>query len=339
MASLARQLLGEVLRAERTRQGRTLREVSLAAGVSLGYLSEVERGQKEASSEILASVAEALDVPISTYVPQLIGRPGTITLRQLLSFTSGLVDDDRILCTKDPSFAQLDCAKRVLAAGVVHEPGAAFRYGGQHLYVAAAIAEYVTGVPFAQLFHDRIAVPLGMDHTGFMQVGTQGQVEDVTNTSPAGGALSSMDDYARFLEMIVHSGVAPDGTRILQEATIAEMQSNQIVGADYVFAAAFRKEQKTPYGLGEWLDWTDANGDALVISSDGAFGFRPWIDKVNDLYGIYLVNDQGGGYVEGDPRAPADDAGKVHTSGNWVFEMVAEGLGGSLPRVYHPDSV
>ena len=65
MASLARQLLGEVLRAERTRQGRTLREVSLAAGVSLGYLSEVERGQKEASSELLAAICAALDVPLS----------------------------------------------------------------------------------------------------------------------------------------------------------------------------------------------------------------------------------------------------------------------------------
>ncbi|MGL5248897.1 MAG: helix-turn-helix domain-containing protein [Brooklawnia sp.] len=65
MASLARQLLGEVLRAERTRQGRTLREVSLAAGVSLGYLSEVERGQKEASSELLQSISQALGVPLS----------------------------------------------------------------------------------------------------------------------------------------------------------------------------------------------------------------------------------------------------------------------------------
>lgn len=65
MAALARELLGEVLREERVRQGRTLREVSLAARVSLGYLSEVERGQKEASSELLQSIAGALGVPQS----------------------------------------------------------------------------------------------------------------------------------------------------------------------------------------------------------------------------------------------------------------------------------
>ena len=65
MAVLARELLGEVLRSERIRQGRTLREVSLAARVSLGYLSEVERGQKEASSELLQSISRALGVPLS----------------------------------------------------------------------------------------------------------------------------------------------------------------------------------------------------------------------------------------------------------------------------------
>jgi XRE family transcriptional regulator, stress-response regulator len=62
---LLRQLLGDVLRQLRLRQGRTLREVSAAARVSLGYLSEVERGQKEASSELLASIAKALGVPLS----------------------------------------------------------------------------------------------------------------------------------------------------------------------------------------------------------------------------------------------------------------------------------
>ena len=57
--------LGEVLREHRVAQGRTLRDVSAAASVSLGYLSEIERGAKEASSELLASVCGALDVRLS----------------------------------------------------------------------------------------------------------------------------------------------------------------------------------------------------------------------------------------------------------------------------------
>ena len=62
---LLRRVLGDELRRQRLRQGRTLREVSSSARVSLGYLSEVERGQKEASSELLASICTALDVPLA----------------------------------------------------------------------------------------------------------------------------------------------------------------------------------------------------------------------------------------------------------------------------------
>src|SRR3979411_3146252 len=62
---LLRHLLGDVLRRLRLRQGRPLREISASARVSLGYLSEVERGQKEPSSELLASICRALDVELS----------------------------------------------------------------------------------------------------------------------------------------------------------------------------------------------------------------------------------------------------------------------------------
>lgn len=62
---LLRRIIGDVLRERRQEQGRTLREVSAAARVSLGYLSEVERGQKEASSELLGSICDALELPLS----------------------------------------------------------------------------------------------------------------------------------------------------------------------------------------------------------------------------------------------------------------------------------
>ena len=65
MAALLREVIGDVLRRARTSQGRTLREVSDTARVSLGYLSEVERGRKEASSELLGAICSALDVPLS----------------------------------------------------------------------------------------------------------------------------------------------------------------------------------------------------------------------------------------------------------------------------------
>jgi transcriptional regulator with XRE-family HTH domain len=65
MPSLVREVIGDVLRGARTSQGRTLREVSDSARVSLGYLSEVERGRKEPSSELLNAICDALEVPLS----------------------------------------------------------------------------------------------------------------------------------------------------------------------------------------------------------------------------------------------------------------------------------
>ncbi|MDV3125129.1 helix-turn-helix domain-containing protein [Mycobacterium sp. 21AC1] len=65
MTALLREVVGDVLRNTRTGQGRTLRQVSDSARVSLGYLSEVERGRKEASSELLSAICDALDVPLS----------------------------------------------------------------------------------------------------------------------------------------------------------------------------------------------------------------------------------------------------------------------------------
>ena len=71
---LLRREIGEVLRSVRQHQGRTLREVSSQARVSLGYLSEVERGQKEASSELLASICQALDAPLSVVLREVSDR-------------------------------------------------------------------------------------------------------------------------------------------------------------------------------------------------------------------------------------------------------------------------
>ncbi|MET8148062.1 helix-turn-helix domain-containing protein [Actinoplanes sp. NPDC049668] len=70
---LLRRVIGDALRARRQGQHRTLREVSTAANVSLGYLSEIERGQKEASSELLAAICEALGARLSEVLGEVSG--------------------------------------------------------------------------------------------------------------------------------------------------------------------------------------------------------------------------------------------------------------------------
>ena len=84
---LLRREIGEVLRRVRQHQGRTLREVSSQARVSLGYLSEVERGQKEASSELLGSICQALNVPLSVVLRDVSDR---------IALTEGVVVPDTI---------------------------------------------------------------------------------------------------------------------------------------------------------------------------------------------------------------------------------------------------
>ena len=85
---LLRRLLGDVLRRQRQRQGRTLREVSSSARVSLGYLSEVERGQKEASSELLSAICDALDVRMSELMREVSAELALAELAQSAAATA-----------------------------------------------------------------------------------------------------------------------------------------------------------------------------------------------------------------------------------------------------------
>lgn len=266
-----------------------------------------------------------LDAPISTYAPELDGtRPGTITLRQLLSFTSGLQSSDTTPCSEDPEVDLQTCARQSIARGLRHEPGGEFRYDSVHLLVAGALAEIVTGESFVDLFEQRIAGPLGMTETYWYQVQDPERVV-VDHPFPAGGAVSTLGDYARFLEMIVHDGLAPDGTRLLEAATIAEMETNQTEGLE-VYGSAFRRNTRSPYGLGHWIDWTYPDGATMVSSSPGAFGFRGWVDWENRLFGVYLVRDD---TVSGDPaQAPS--------GGSWIYSMSATAVGGALPEAIYP---
>jgi transcriptional regulator with XRE-family HTH domain len=91
-----RQFVGEVLRARRVAQGLTLRDVSARARVSLGYISEVERGQKEPSSELLAALAAALGAPLSQVLLDVSGLLQLEEASDIAAVTSITPDDVRI---------------------------------------------------------------------------------------------------------------------------------------------------------------------------------------------------------------------------------------------------
>jgi transcriptional regulator with XRE-family HTH domain len=142
--TLLRTQLGNTLRGHRLRQRRTLRDVSGAARVSLGYLSEVERGQKEASSELLASICDALDLELADLLAEVslemrLAEPSRRPVRPVAlagvgagaAARPGVPDDD-------PAAAAVDeAAEHGAAEGPVAEPALALVGGGQPARAAA----------------------------------------------------------------------------------------------------------------------------------------------------------------------------------------------------------
>ncbi len=112
---LLRRELGDVLREQRQVQGRTLREVSASAAVSLGYLSEVERGEKEASSELLASICKALDLPMGQMLSNVSHR---VSLAEATEHQVGVLMADGL--AKPIQREALTKAGMVRAANAVH---------------------------------------------------------------------------------------------------------------------------------------------------------------------------------------------------------------------------
>lgn len=91
---LMRHEIGDVLRDYRMQQGKTLRQIAGRANVALGYLSEIERGQKEASSEVLQSIADALDTPLSEILVEVGSRLSVFEgLRPVTTVPDTLPDD------------------------------------------------------------------------------------------------------------------------------------------------------------------------------------------------------------------------------------------------------
>ncbi|WP_164700325.1 helix-turn-helix domain-containing protein [Modestobacter sp. KNN46-3] len=133
--TLLRTQLGNTLRGHRLRQRRTLRDVSGAARVSLGYLSEVERGQKEASSELLASICDALDVELADLLAEVslemrLADPAGHPVRPVAVARPGADDAAAAAATDVP-------AEQEAAAAPVAEPALALVGSGQSARAAA----------------------------------------------------------------------------------------------------------------------------------------------------------------------------------------------------------
>jgi transcriptional regulator with XRE-family HTH domain len=113
---LLRRVIGDALRARRQGQHRTLREVSTAANVSLGYLSEIERGQKEASSELLAAICEALGARLSELLGEV---SGTLALAEGVEGVLLPLADDAVPAVVKPAAPAQPTRRELATDGTV----------------------------------------------------------------------------------------------------------------------------------------------------------------------------------------------------------------------------
>lgn len=234
------------------------------------------------AAAILALVDEGtlrLDDSVSRYLPYFKGDKRGITLRQLLSHTSGLVDYSPCMfqqqLTLDICARQIGEKTKLRAA-----PGREFAYGGAAFSVAGRMAEVAAGAPWADIFASRIARPLGLEHTGYGATANPMLSE--------GLVYSSASDYATFLQMLLDDGVH-EGRRVLSEAAIEQMTRDQTAG----IANRASPRGDVTYGLGCWRDVVDsATGRALVLTSPGGGGFVPWINRRRGLVGVLAVFDR-----------------------------------------------
>jgi len=199
-----------------------------------------------------------LDAKISKYLPQFTGQKGEMTIRQMFSHTSGLVEPPGDRSRWDYSITMADYADRMAREGVMAgPPGSGIRYASASMQVVGAVAEKITGKSWNQLFKERIGAPCDMPDTTYVR--TPGTVEPSTLSEPtrnpmlAGGARSSQKDYGNFLKMLSAKGTYK-GRRVISEASVREMQRDQSGDQPLLRASNDRMGRNSHYGLGEWID-------------------------------------------------------------------------------------
>ncbi|XXF76966.1 serine hydrolase [Myxococcaceae bacterium GXIMD 01537] len=245
----------------------------------------VASASKMVSGAVLFEVIRQGHLSLDSTTGQVLGWTGDkagITLRHLLSFTSGLPPNAG--CTARPFISLAKCVETLADTSLVAAPGTRYDYGSTHLHVAARMAEVATGKSWNTLFTETLAAPLGLPpEVGYftaprLALGT-------SNPLVAGGLRASMNEYARLLALVYHRGRYAGlvrGTPELFDAQTREPFPKVVVGNSPVksLGLPFR------YGLAAWLECEMPASGCAVVSSPGAFGWTPWVDRQAGYYAI-----------------------------------------------------
>jgi CubicO group peptidase (beta-lactamase class C family) len=251
-----------------------------------------------------------------------------ITVRDLFRHTSGLdymgpKDENGVPAYQKlginggngwVSFDLADMVKRLATAPLNHEPGTTFHYG-LSIDVLGRLVEVTSGKPLDQFFQERIFGPLGMKDTAFFVPEEKwnrlavlwtpkkgggidrfmGGPQDNYKKKPTlllggAGTVSTLDDYARFVTMLLNNGEL-DGVRILGRKSVELMRS------DHLGSLAHGDKSLQPgYGFGLTFAVNLGPGKSATVGSEGEYywggaaGTSFWIDPKEHMVGVFLIN-------------------------------------------------
>ena len=258
--------------------------------------------------------------------PVWVAAKGSVTIRHLLSHTSGYVYDfggegplqDAYRKAKLWDATSLDdFVARVAALPLHHQPGTEFQYGISS-DILGAVVEKAAGRPLEAFVEERLLAPLGMSDTGFdvpdakrtrlaktYTRDTQGRLVEAEAFSSSyaepgrgfpsggGGMFSTAGDYARFAQMLLNGGEL-DGERVLGRRTVRAMGQNHASRLPYpVFPAEWRRHLGCAMGLGMRTVADEAavgiNGSLGTIGWSGLATTDFWVDPQEELIGLFLT--------------------------------------------------
>tara|TARA_R110001599_G_scaffold144698_2_gene326455 strand:+ start:7542 stop:8684 length:1143 start_codon:yes stop_codon:yes gene_type:complete len=247
----------------------------------------------------------SVDEPIASYLPWE-GVYGDRTVTQLVSNTSGIPGLGSLnvygahLCQYAPGGTLEACARTIYSTeleGTV-PPASKFDYGGSQWQLAGSVAEQVSNSTWRQAFDAYIAEPCELEVFQFGNMwsnlegwsGSPDSLQGLDNPNIEGGAISSLQDYAKLLLMHLNGGLCGDN-RVMSEDSVAFMQVDR--GGEF----------GVPYGMGWWIVTPDTAGEAPTVFYDpGAFGAVSWIDTERMIGGYVAIDD----YTRRDSGAPVN---------------------------------
>ena len=243
----------------------------------------VASASKLVSAMVVFRLIEQNQLSLESTTGQMLGWTGPkadITVRHLLSFTSGL--EPEAACTANAALTLQECAATLASRAALALPATRFDYGGAHLQVLGAMAEKATGKTWNTIFQEQLAVPMALSpQAGYYTFprAESGQ----TNPLVAGGLRLTTAEYMHLLRLAFHKGTT-SGRSLISAARFDQQGVEPYPGVTIGKSPMAEAGLPFHYSLDAWLECATPAAGCSVISSPGAFGFTPWLDRNTGYY-------------------------------------------------------